>query len=345
MTEQKSNSKYFYLCQFIGWGCMALFNFTIQDLAGVDYKNTIINALAIFIGGLFFTSLFRYLLKKNNWQDWLPLKLIIISFVGVVFTTLLWTALVFLITSFISEEKTITPIAFFASSISLGMIVVIWTLIYFSYQFIRRYHFDKIKRLQLEAEVQKAQLGTLKSQINPHFMFNTLNNIKALMLEDVEQARIMLTNFSELFSYSLQHSEKKEVLLEEELEVLGKYFDLIKIQYEEKLDYEINVEQGLEDELIPPMILQLLVENSIKHGISQEINGGEVFVNISRNKNELFIQVKNTGSLLRKNKLEGTLGIGQKNIKERLDLIYGNKASMKMKEEAPFVIVEIKIIK
>ncbi len=345
MDNINNHSKYFWLLQLVGWSLMGLFNLFIQVLSGYNYRMAIINAVSIFIGGLFFTSIMRYFFKKNNWQDWKMINLVLISIATIVIVSFVWTICVMLLAMFTVDGFSITGIQLFAGAVPLGMIVTIWTLIYFTYQLLKKYHFNKIKRLELQTEIQRAQLGTLKSQINPHFLFNTLNNIKALMLEDVDLARKMLTNFSELFSYSLQHAEKKEVLLEEELEVLGKYLELIKIQYEEKLKYEINVDSDLYGEFIPPMILQLLVENAIKHGVSQELNGGEVIVNVSKKENTILIQVKNTGSLKNKNKLETTLGIGQRNIKERLALIYQNNALLKMIEEPPFVVVEIKINK
>ncbi len=345
MEKLHPYSHHFYKVQIIGWGTMALFNAIVQNVAGVNFRVALINAFGLFIGGVFFTSLMRFLFKKWNWQNWDYGKLVFISLGVILLFTSIWSLLILLFAYFTIDEFETSVIAFVAGVIPLVMIVLIWTLIYFSYQLLHRFHFNRIKRLQLEAEVQKAQLGTLKSQINPHFMFNTLNNIKALMLEDVGQARKMLTNFSELLGYSLRHVEKSEVLLEQELEILEKYFQLIKVQYEDKLQYKIQVDENLNEELVPPMILQLLVENAMKHGVALQKDGGIIGVFISKEKNTLEIQVKNTGSLQQKNNLEKTLGIGHKNIKERLSLIYGHDAHFVFEEEPPYVVAAVQIKK
>ncbi len=346
MSDQKNKTgKYFFPVQFIAWTLMGAVNYMIQIAAGGDHRVVLVNALSLFFGGLFFTSLMRSFFKRNNWQDWVPLKIIATTSIVIISITIIWAIMSFGVASFTIDSFQSSAINFVAALFPLGMIVTIWTLIYFSYQLILKYHFNKINQLTLETEIQKARLGTLKSQINPHFMFNTLNNIKALMLEDVDLARKMITNFSELLGYSLRHSEKMEVSLEEELNILQKYFNLVKIQYEEKIQYDIKVNEELKTETVPPMILQLLVENGIKHGISQITEGGEIVVDISKNNSILNILVKNTGSLSQKNQLEEKLGIGQKNISERLKLIYGENAKLEMTEKPPYIYVNIKIDK
>ncbi len=340
---QHQGSKYFWWIQFISWGIVALMNFVIQKGVGAPFTSAILNVCLLFFGGLFFTTLLRFYLKKRNWTVWsfstIALNLIFIT----ILVSIVWTFIAFFLFNLVGHKIVFSVPAFLASAIPLGMTFMVWFLFYIGYHLLWRFHSNKIENLRLETEIQKAQLGTLKSQLNPHFMFNTLNNIKALVLEDKHAARKMITHFSELLSYSLQHSEKKEVPLEEELEILHKYLELVKIQYEEKLSYRIHVQDGLEHEKIPPMILQLLAENAVKHGIAQSINGGEILIDIRKQIGLLNIRIKNTGSLKKKNTLEQTLGIGLKNIRDRLKLIYKDKASIFIKEEAPFVIVELNI--
>ena len=193
--------------------------------------------------------------------------------------------------------------------------------------------------------MERASLGVLRSQINPHFMFNTLNNIRALVLENPAQARLMITSFSELFRYTLQHSAGKEVLIGDELTILKQYLELIKLQYEDKLQFVIDVDEASLTENIPPMVLQLLAENAVKHGIALSNNGGEIIFHITYIDRQLNLTVKNTGSLRNKNELEDSLGVGIKNIKERLNILYGNLASLTIDEQAPYVIITISIQK
>jgi len=162
-----------------------------------------------------------------------------------------------------------------------------------------------------------------------------------LILEDHQKARVMITKFAELLRYALQHSEEKEITVEEELGILRQYLELVKLQYEEKLQYYIDADELVLTETIPPMILQLLVENAVKHGIALLPNGGEIFIRAEKEAGGLCLMVKNTGSLQYKNKLEDSLGIGLSNIKARLKLLYNGRSNLQITEEKPFVIVRI----
>ncbi|MEM6807238.1 MAG: histidine kinase, partial [Bacteroidota bacterium] len=177
----------------------------------------------------------------------------------------------------------------------------------------------------------------------PHFVFNALNNIRALILEDPQKARDMLLNFSDLFRYSLKHSDQVKVELAEEIEIVNQYLELLSIQYEDKLSYEIELDDSLDKIQIPPMVLQLLVENAVKHGISQRKEGGTIKINISEKASELRIQVENSGRLKKGNKLGEKLGVGLKNISSRLELIYNGKASFQIYEEQESVIAQLNI--
>ncbi len=155
----------------------------------------------------------------------------------------------------------------------------------------------------------------------------------------------MITKFAELLRYALQHSEEKEITVEGELGVLRQYLELVKLQYEEKLQYKIDADGEVLTETVPPMILQLLVENSVKHGIALLPKGGEILVSVEKTIEGVCLSVKNTGSLQHKNELEESLGIGLKNIASRLKLLYDKRANLQMKEEPPFVTVNINLKK
>ena len=170
-----------------------------------------------------------------------------------------------------------------------------------------------------------------------------MNNIRALILEDPTLAREMLIKFADIFRHSLQYSGEKLITVTEEIYILTRYFDILKLQYEDKLHYTIVSDDEALQKSIPPMILQLLVENSIKHGIALTKEGGIVAVEVSSKKGELLLRVKNSGTLQVKNTLEDSLGIGLNNISERLSLIYPGKAKLMISEEPPFVIVNILI--
>ena len=183
-------------------------------------------------------------------------------------------------------------------------------------------------------------MNTLKGQINPHFMFNSLNNIRGLMLEDVEKSRDMLTKLSEMLRYSLTKNSVDGIALAEELEMVDNYIALSKIQFEDRLEFHKSVAEDTLQQQIPPMIIQLLVENAAKHGISNLKNGGTIDLEVTKNTEQLNIQVKNTGKLqIAKNSTQ----VGLKNIKQRLKLLYGEKAAFSLKEVEDNVIANITI--
>ncbi|WP_350287140.1 histidine kinase [uncultured Croceitalea sp.] len=219
-------------------------------------------------------------------------------------------------------------------------VIFAWLICYLVIKLLLKINKDRIERLELNTNLKQAQLNTLKGQINPHFMFNSLNNIRGLMLEDVDKSREMLTKLSEMLRYSLTKNNINSIAVEEELEMVDNYIDLSKIQFEDRLQFEKSVDKECLQVQIPPMIIQLLVENAAKHGISNLKDGGKISLNIDKHAKVLSIKVVNTGKL---RITKGSTQVGLKNIKQRLKLLYGDKATFKLKEANDEVLAEIKI--
>ncbi len=202
-----------------------------------------------------------------------------------------------------------------------------WSALYFAYQFLQKNRQVEIEKWKLQASFKDAELSALKSQINPHFIFNSLNNIRSLVAEDGEKARDSITHLSDLLRFSIQFDQYEKVSLEKEMEVVKDYLELESIQLEERLDYSFDIAKDSWDLNLPPMIIQTLVENAIKHSINELPNGGKVIVESELSDDYLKIFVKNSGQL--KNSQPGKRkGIGIKNSRERLRLLYGEKASL-----------------
>lgn len=338
---------WFWPVQISTWLFIGLLNYLLQRLrAGLPGTILALNFAGTAVGGFLVTTLYRYYLKKSKAR----LTLSIGSFISRLLLTTLILAIcwmVFNILLFLPffKEYHLRLVVFVFNLVPLVVLVLIWNLVYLGCQLITQYHVTEIEKWKLQAEAQKAQLGNLKAQINPHFIFNALNNIRAMILEDHQQARHMLTKFSEILRYALKHAEDIEITIAKEIEMLRQYLDLVKIQYEDRLVFSITAAPELLTEKIPPMILQLLVENAIKHGISLSSTGGEIHISIEDHGKYILLAVKNTGTLEQSSQLEESLGVGLKNVTERLSLIYGNKAILTMEEKAPDVIVVIKIEK
>ena len=336
---------WFWGLQVFVWLLIGLINFSVQYFAG-HFSATIawLNFAGMAVGGFIVTSAYRLFLKRQPFYlDLKPGSFILTLLATGLLQSFLWIGFIFLITLPFAAKLSINILQLLFNLAPLLTIVLAWDFVYLSYHLIRRYHTNEVEKWKLEAEVQKAQLGALKSQINPHFLFNALNNIRALILEDPELAREMLIKFADIFRHSLQYSGEKLITVAEELEILSQYFDILKLQYEDKLHYTIVSDDDVLKKNIPPMILQMLVENSIKHGIALTKEGGLIAVEVSSEGGKLLLRVKNSGTLKAKNTLEDSLGIGLSNVSERLSLIYHGEANLRISEEPPFVIVNISI--
>lgn len=341
----QTGNKRFWTIQAIGWGSLGLINFWTQSLLGLPFEVLVSNAIVPFLLGFIVTSVYRYTIKKHLvWKQWGFGKIFLLILGSSCILAIGFMLLIILIYKYVlGMEGSMSTAGFIGNLITFLIILFIWNLIYFFIHYFNNWNKAEIEKWQLAAEMKDAQLGSLKSQINPHFVFNTLNNIRALILEDKNRARDMLLNFSDLFRYSLKHSDQVKVDLQEELEIVNQYLELLSIQYEDKLSYEVRVEDGIQEIQVPPMVLQLLVENAIKHGISQKKEGGSIKVSIGIRSDFLNIRVKNSGKLIKAKQLGEKLGVGLKNIQKRLDLLYNGKAHLGILEENEHVIASIKI--
>lgn len=224
--------------------------------------------------------------------------------------------------------------------INYAVYFLIWTVFYVAIKGLIQLNRGREARLKLEANLKESQLNTLKGQINPHFMFNSLNNIRGLMLEDVDRARDMLTHLSETLRYSLTKSEVNSISLEDELEMVEGYVEISKIQFEDRLEFVTAIDPDSLHKQIPPMIIQMLVENALKHGISQLKSGGKISLSTQVNSKHLEIEVVNSGVL---QQVENTTQLGLKNIQTRLQLLYGKDAFFTISEMDNQVFANIKI--
>ena len=277
----KTGNKNFWIAQIFGWVLLAVSNLLVQYLAGVPEKILLINSLIPMTIGFILTTIYRQIIRKLKWHKWNFNKSIAFLVGSTIILTVVFMLSVFIVILIIKGLHGLTIASFLGTMFSFTLVLLTWNLIYFSIHYFNNWTQAEIERWKLEAVMKEAQLGSLKSQIRPHFVFNTINNIRSLILEDEEKAREMLLNFSDLFRYALKNTDQSKVTLREELEIVNQYLELLSIQYDDKLNYKIQVEEGLELIELPPMILQLLVENAIKHGISQFTKGGSIFIDIN----------------------------------------------------------------
>lgn len=339
-------NKIFWALQLLGWGF-------INSLAAFIPKNisielTTFSVVAGMFIGIFSTSLLRFYLKRTiNFESFGTKELIKIV-VSFILTSVLYGVLnLFFGYLYLKLGPSLTESElhlfkgydnFWIQVVNSVFLVGAWTVTYLVIKLLLKLNQDRIERLELNTNLKQAQLNTLKGQINPHFMFNSLNNIRGLMLEDVNRSREMLTKLSEILRYSLTKNNVNDIPVREELEVVDNYIDLSKIQFEDRLEFIKKVDPDTLDLKIPPMVIQLLIENAAKHGIANLKNGGRIVLTIQRMDDELLIEVRNTGKL---NISKNSTQLGLQNIKQRLKLLYADKASFTLEEVSDEVVAKI----
>jgi len=178
---------------------------------------------------------------------------------------------------------------------------------------------------RLETELARAQVDALRMQLHPHFLFNTLNTISGLMREDVEAADVMLTQLSDLFRATLQNEGRHQVALSEEIDWLRTYMAIQETRYGPRLTFEIHAEADCQGALVPTLILQPLVENAIRHGVSVTPGRGRISIRAHRNADRLRIDVDDDGAGVVEPVREG---YGLRNTRSRLRVLYGERASL-----------------
>lgn len=195
---------------------------------------------------------------------------------------------------------------------------------------------EKIQRLTVEKEAALTTLRLLQAQIEPHFLFNTLSNVTTLLDTDIAKAKKMLTHFNNYLRVCLQRTRQEKVTLSEELELVVQYLEICKIRFGSRIKYTINDETQNPQMPFPPLMIQPLVENSIKYGLEPLTEGGTIAITCRIEADMLQIEISDTGVGLDQQVSENaTAGIGINNVSRRLDTIYGSTASLEMFQNDP----------
>ncbi|WP_395012436.1 sensor histidine kinase [Undibacterium sp.] len=290
---------------------------------------------------------FRYLYKLRAWHQLPMTKLVPLVIVYGTLTGLLVAASVSMLTvlffwsALSAKYPELRPVGLsvgmlIGSTLQAQLFICIWIFIYTSVTSARRIKDAELHNLRLQNTLKEAQLSSLSNQLNPHFLFNALNNIRFMMHENTQHADEMVVALSDILRYSLASSTRDKVSLQEELDIIERYLAIMKIQMEERLQIQMNIDPQFHSYLLPPMILQMLIENAIKHGIDQIAQGGMLSMTVTDQADQLLFEIRNDlasnkdglGKDLAKQGHVATLGIGLENIRKRLDLLYGTKAQM-----------------
>lgn len=191
---------------------------------------------------------------------------------------------------------------------------------------------EKIKRLTSEKRVVETNLRLLQAQIEPHFLFNTLSNILSLLDTDLKKGKSMLMDLIRYLRTSLSKTRAETTTLWQEMEMIKAYLNIFEVRMEGRLRYRIDVPDNIKDLPFPPMLVQPLVENAIKHGIEPKIEGGEVTIRARKNGDIIRVELADTGTGLHE---DGDMGFGLSNVRERLQSLYGDRGRLILEENRP----------
>src|SRR5688572_10235718 len=323
----------YWWCQIGGWGIVGLsilfYAYTLLESIPEDYLKRILILMA---SGILSTHILRFFIKKNNWLLLAVEKVFLKLAVAVILTSILFSLLVMAGNDLFNLESR-RPLDFttrlFANFINIGIYIIPWVLLYYFYHYMSKSRRQQLDTLKLEALVKELELKTIKSHINPHFIFNALNSVRALIDENPERARTAITELSNILRSSMQAEKLETVPFEKELNIVQDYLALEHIRFEDRLSVEYEIDEDTLDQPVPPMMLQTLVENAIKHGISKQVNGGTVKIisDFKDNYHQLLIQ--NTGRL---NGAMNQEGFGLASTQNRLHLMFGENARFQIKE-------------
>jgi len=324
-----TKTRIYWLCQILGWGFYGFIQVFLYTMAqGFD----LIQVLGVGYQVIYFittTHLLREVIIKRRWLNLrlsaLIPRLLIITFIlsGLNYVYLLTIEY---FTAQVSKQD-LMLVTVLINTLGYWVVYFIWTIFYFTFHFVQRYN----KSLKAETAAREVELNNLKSQLNPHFIFNALNSIRALVDENPRKSKESITQLSHILRNSLVSDRKKLISFTDELKTVMDYLALESIRYEERLVTKFDIDRNSGKYMIPPLMLQTLVENGIKHGISNLKNGGEISITTQVKRKQLHLQIRNTGQLSKQ--INQKEGFGLANTHKRLELIFGESTKFEIKNE------------
>lgn len=336
-TIHSRTHKLYWQCQLGGWGAVSIFWLYIALFRdNYEIPHALFNYLLDLSICIALTHAYRVLALHGKWNElnikkliWKVIPaLIILSVLFMVFMNLKMSSFHYLVNGknhFLRNTLVWNPVL-----ITGLRHMSIWLLAYHLYHFYQREVLTAQMNAQLTLVAKQAQFANLSAQLNPHFLFNSLNSIKALIIENPKTARRAVDLLSDILRSSLYDKRQTTVALEDEMALVKDYLELEKLRFEERLRITIEVDQQLNNIQILPFSIQLLAENALKHGIDKQLEGGELYISATKNINKAVIVIKNPGEFRATN----NKGLGLKNLKDRLQLKYKAEAQLKVEEIA-----------
>jgi glucose-6-phosphate-specific signal transduction histidine kinase len=326
---KKSNAPY-WACQIAGWGGYSLIGLWTAVLENGWRPSIVIGYLLFFCYSIGATHLLRQQIHRRGWIQ-LPLhralpRLGIASLMIGAVQTVLVVGVYTAIEGKLGVWSEPSSIAFLFMGVTT--FTTIWTITYLTLTTLRQSREALRTEMENKLALSNAELRALEAQVNPHFLFNCLNSIRGMISEDGGQAQDMITRLANIMRYNLRKDPHHTVPLANELEAVSDYLALESIRFEDRLRVHFAVDDAARQSAVPPMLLQTLVENAIKHGVEEIPSGGDLLIRARLDGRLLRIEVENTGKLSEPR--AGSTQIGLTNARERLRILYGDNAILKL---------------
>ncbi len=329
-----NTNRYYWFFQIGGWSFyILLYGFLFYTLGARSsemYYALVFEAVL----GFLVTHLMRYLLKETRiLQQPMAKQAFWLGVITVIFGMLYSTMVLAVEHQLGWEPENFREAPYLQKWVrtTFGSLLyfTIWSLFYFAYHYVSSTQQQRMNSVKLEAMVKELELKTIKAHINPHFIFNALNSIRALVDENPQRARNAITELSQLLRSSMNAEKEELVSLSKELAIVKNYLALEQIRFEERLKVSFEIDADTLQQMVPPMMLQTLVENGIKHGISKQIKGGDIIIQSFFEDDNHVLRVVNSGQMLIG---ENEGGFGLASTRNRLQLLYGSKAWFTIKQ-------------
>jgi hypothetical protein len=350
ITQPKSQRVY-WIFQLTGWGVITFSRFaggiTVLDLA---WPRLLLELLLINTVGLVISHWLRDFVRRHRWRA-LPIRklawrILVASFVcgaplGVVTQFTYLSALVdpgLLLREYAPalQFQLALPFGIALEIANWTAVFIAWLTIYFAAIAVREHRSAQFKQSELARALQLAELRLLKSQLNPHFLFNALNTVRSLIADNPARAQDAVTRLAKTLRYTLTSPQDELVTLSQELEIVADYLELESMRFEDRLRVEHHVPDYAAGVQIPVMLLQTLVENAIKHGIAELPSGGLLRISAVVRDVTLILEVENPRPPA-PTRVSAHEGVGLHNARDRLRLLFGERASLELDLSRPDV--------
>lgn len=320
----------YWSCQILGWGTYVALGLSMV-LRQTGPQPVIIGGYGLFFFySIALTHLLRREARRREWLELPPGRAAVRLLIGALVVGLIQAVLVVAVQSIWTRSSPFSvKLSFFLVMwINATGATLLWTALYTGAAALRRARRARQNAVALELAMGEARLKALEAQIGPHFLFNCLNGLRGLISENPAQAQDMVTRLANILRHNLARDANPEEPLGAQVEFTTDYLALESIRFEERLRTRFKIEPATLNCAVPAMLLQTLVENALKHGISHLPEGGEVSIGAQFESNVLVIVVENTGKLIASPRESTRVGLA--NLRERLRVLYGSAATLEV---------------